>query len=168
VQADPLGQQLGAGGGVEGGQDGVPLDRCLHGAAQAVGERRAGLSALALLTELAVCNSLQLYVHIPSFMSDCISCNILLLCRTHLIVTPPTPHPPTPQGWLHHLARHAVACFLTRGDLWQSWEAGQAVFEEYLVDGDHFLNAANWQWLSASAFFSQYYRVYSPVTFAKK
>ena len=22
-------------------------------------------------------------------------------------------------GWLHHLARHAVACFLTRGDLWQ-------------------------------------------------
>ena len=25
------------------------------------------------------------------------------------------------------------------------------------------LNAANWQWLSASAFFSQYFRVYSPV-----
>lgn len=23
------------------------------------------------------------------------------------------------EGWLHHLARHAVACFLTRGDLWQ-------------------------------------------------
>jgi cryptochrome len=33
---------------------------------------------------------------------------------------------------------------------------------------DHFLNAANWQWLSASAFFNQYYRVYSPVTFGKK
>eukprot|EP00953_Heterococcus_sp_UTEX-ZZ885_P023859 13091-Heterococcus_DN1.PRE.1 len=28
------------------------------------------------------------------------------------------------EGWIHHLARHAVACFLTRGDLWQSWEAG--------------------------------------------
>ena len=27
---------------------------------------------------------------------------------------------------------------------------------------DHYLNAANWQWLSASAFFAQYYRVYSP------
>lgn len=24
-------------------------------------------------------------------------------------------------GWIHHLARHSVACFLTRGDLWQSW-----------------------------------------------
>jgi cryptochrome len=21
-------------------------------------------------------------------------------------------------GWVHHLARHSVACFLTRGDLW--------------------------------------------------
>ena len=25
-------------------------------------------------------------------------------------------------GWIHHLARHMVACFLTRGDLWQHWE----------------------------------------------
>lgn len=31
------------------------------------------------------------------------------------------------EGWIHHLARHAVACFLTRGDLWQSWEEGQKV-----------------------------------------
>jgi cryptochrome len=23
---------------------------------------------------------------------------------------------------MHHLARHLVACFLTRGDLWISWE----------------------------------------------
>ena len=28
-------------------------------------------------------------------------------------------------GWLHHLARHSVACFLTRGDLFQHWEGGQ-------------------------------------------
>jgi hypothetical protein len=28
------------------------------------------------------------------------------------------------EGWIHHLARHAVACFLTRGDLWISWEDG--------------------------------------------
>ena len=99
------------------------------------------------------------------------------------------------QGWMHHLARHSVACFLTRGDLWCrwgrrilhcwarpqqevlagnglracaqrrvhncmhashatvacqqlglpnmvphlvacSWEAGQAVFDKYLIDGD--------------------------------
>lgn len=26
------------------------------------------------------------------------------------------------------------------------------------------LNAANWQWLSASTFFSQYFRVYSPIS----
>lgn len=37
------------------------------------------------------------------------------------------------EGWIHHLARHAVACFLTRGDLWISWEEGQRVFEEYLL-----------------------------------
>lgn len=33
------------------------------------------------------------------------------------------------QGWIHHLARHAVACFLTRGDLYQSWEVGAKVFD---------------------------------------
>nr|XP_029524887.1 cryptochrome-1-like [Oncorhynchus nerka] len=31
------------------------------------------------------------------------------------------------EGWFHHLARHAVACFLTRGDLWISWEEGMKV-----------------------------------------
>ncbi|XP_053691981.1 cryptochrome-1 [Sabethes cyaneus] len=72
------------------------------------------------------------------------------------------------EGWIHHLARHAVACFLTRGDLWISWEEGQKVFEDLLLDADWALNAGNWMWLSASAFFHQYYRVYSPVAFGKK
>lgn len=72
------------------------------------------------------------------------------------------------EGWLHHLARHCVACFLTRGDLYQSWVEGQRVFEEFLVDADWQLNAANWQWLSASAFFHQYWKVYSPIAFGKK
>ncbi|XP_018586695.2 cryptochrome circadian regulator 5 [Scleropages formosus] len=72
------------------------------------------------------------------------------------------------EGWIHHLARHAVACFLTRGDLWISWEEGMKVFEELLLDADWALNAGNWQWLSASAFFQQYFRVYSPVAFGKK
>lgn len=31
------------------------------------------------------------------------------------------------EGWIHHLARHAVGCFLTRGDLWISWEEGMRV-----------------------------------------
>ncbi|XP_058120816.1 cryptochrome-2 [Anopheles ziemanni] len=72
------------------------------------------------------------------------------------------------EGWIHHLARHAVACFLTRGDLWLSWEEGQRVFEELLLDADWALNAGNWMWLSASAFFHQFFRVYSPVVFGKK
>ncbi|XP_049950819.1 cryptochrome-1 [Schistocerca serialis cubense] len=72
------------------------------------------------------------------------------------------------EGWIHHLSRHAVACFLTRGDLWISWEDGQKVFEELLLDADWALNAGNWMWLSASAFFHQFFRVYSPVAFGKK
>ncbi|KAJ1408554.1 FAD binding domain of DNA photolyase-domain-containing protein [Ochromonadaceae sp. CCMP2298] len=72
------------------------------------------------------------------------------------------------EGWIHHLARHSTACFLTRGDLWQHWEEGAKVFDLYLLDGDWALNNANWQWLSASNFFYQYYRVYSPVAFGKK
>ncbi|KAL2623440.1 hypothetical protein R1flu_003645 [Riccia fluitans] len=71
-------------------------------------------------------------------------------------------------GWLHHLARHAVACFLTRGDLFVYWEKGRDVFDRLLVDSDWALNNGNWMWLSASAFFAQYHRIYSPITFAKK
>eukprot|EP00624_Nannochloropsis_granulata_P004169 evm.model.NODE_30997_length_5230_cov_21.084322.2 len=72
------------------------------------------------------------------------------------------------EGWIHHLARHALACFVTRGDLWQSWEEGARVFEKYLLDADWSLNTGNWLWLSASAFFHQYFRVYSPVAFGMK
>lgn len=28
------------------------------------------------------------------------------------------------EGWIHHLAYHSVASFLTRGQLWISWEEG--------------------------------------------
>ncbi|KAG6547810.1 hypothetical protein Mapa_010625 [Marchantia paleacea] len=71
-------------------------------------------------------------------------------------------------GWMHHLARHAVACFLTRGDLFVYWEKGRDVFDRLLVDSDWAINNGNWMWLSASAFFAQYHRIYSPITFAKK
>jgi len=72
------------------------------------------------------------------------------------------------EGWMHHLARHLVACFLTRGDLWVSWEEGREKFEKYLVDYDWSINNFSWHWMSASAFFHQYFRVYSPVAFFKK
>ncbi|NWH40552.1 CRY1 protein, partial [Chloropsis hardwickii] len=72
------------------------------------------------------------------------------------------------EGWIHHLARHSVACFLTRGDLWISWEEGMKVFEELLLDADYSINAGNWMWLSASAFFHQYTRIFCPVRFGKR
>lgn len=55
------------------------------------------------------------------------------------------------EGWIHHLARHAVACFLTRGDLWISWEEGMKVLFllEFLkvpvkVSGGHSRIVAVW------------------------
>ncbi|KAL6240750.1 hypothetical protein RBB50_012314 [Rhinocladiella similis] len=72
------------------------------------------------------------------------------------------------EGWIHHLGRHAVACFLTRGGCYVSWERGAEVFEEWLIDHEIACNAGNWMWLSCTAFFSQFYRCYSPVSFPKK
>eukprot|EP00471_Norrisiella_sphaerica_P002941 CAMPEP_0184480814 /NCGR_PEP_ID=MMETSP0113_2-20130426/2322_1 /TAXON_ID=91329 /ORGANISM="Norrisiella sphaerica, Strain BC52" /LENGTH=544 /DNA_ID=CAMNT_0026859541 /DNA_START=93 /DNA_END=1727 /DNA_ORIENTATION=+ len=71
-------------------------------------------------------------------------------------------------GWIHHLARHMVACFLTRGDLWISWEEGAKVFDRYLLDADYAVNHGNWMWLSCSCYFYQFFRCYSPVSFGKK
>ncbi|WJX42807.1 (6-4)DNA photolyase, variant 2 [Trifolium repens] len=71
-------------------------------------------------------------------------------------------------GWMHHLARHSVACFLTRGDLFVHWEKGRDVFDRLLIDSDWAINNGNWMWLSCSSFFYQYNRIYSPTTFGKK
>ena len=56
------------------------------------------------------------------------------------------------EGWMHHSVRTAVALFLTRGDLWLSWEKGCAHFRAHLVDHDWAVNAGNWMWVSSSAF----------------
>jgi cryptochrome len=72
------------------------------------------------------------------------------------------------EGWIHHLGRHAVACFLTRGGCYVDWERGAEVFEEWLIDHETACNAGNWQWLSCTAFFSQFYRCYSPTAFPAK
>jgi cryptochrome len=91
------------------------------------------------------------------------------------------------EGWIHHLGRHSVACFLTRGGCYVSWERGVDVFQEWLIDrmysesntvleisltcpnlDEEASNAGNWMWLSCTAFFSQYYRCYSPIAFGKK
>jgi cryptochrome len=72
------------------------------------------------------------------------------------------------EGWIHHLGRHAVACFLTRGGCYVDWERGAEVFEEWLIDHEAACNIGNWQWLSCTAFFAQFFRCYSPIAFAQK
>nr|QDO16439.1 6-4 photolyase [Crypthecodinium cohnii]USW07793.1 6-4 photolyase [Crypthecodinium cohnii] len=66
-------------------------------------------------------------------------------------------------GWMHHLGRHAVSCFLTRGDLWQNWTAGRDIFDKYLLDSDWAINNGNWLWLAGVAPWSApYFRIYDP------
>lgn len=50
------------------------------------------------------------------------------------------------EGWIHHLGRHSVACFLTRGGCYISWERGAEVFEEWLIDHETACNVGNWMW----------------------
>ena len=58
-------------------------------------------------------------------------------------------------GWIHQyishsnlfdtsLGRHSVACFLTRGQCYISWERGAEVFQEWLIDHDPACNVGNW------------------------
>ena len=71
-------------------------------------------------------------------------------------------------GWMHHLGRHAVSCFLTRGQLWQNWKFGRDVFDRKLLDSDWALNNGNWLWLAGVAPFSMpYFRLYNPCPDAK-
>ncbi|KAL0719411.1 hypothetical protein Bca4012_068735 [Brassica carinata] len=77
-------------------------------------------------------------------------------------------------GWMHHLARHCVACFLTRGDLFIHWEQGRDVFERLLIDSDWAINNGNWMchaYILRGCLFGggfQYNRIYSPISFGKK
>lgn len=72
------------------------------------------------------------------------------------------------EGWIHQLTRHAVISFLTRGDLWISWEDGMKIFAELMLDADWSVNAGTWMWLSGSSFFLQFFSVYCPVKFGRK
>jgi len=56
------------------------------------------------------------------------------------------------EGWIHHVVRNALSMFLTRGDLWLSWEHGLDLFLNYLIDADWSVCAGNWMWVSSSAF----------------
>ena len=52
------------------------------------------------------------------------------------------------EGWIHNVARHAVACFLTRGDLWVSWEEGMKVSALLLYVVHHCKHICNLQFIS--------------------
>lgn len=56
------------------------------------------------------------------------------------------------EGWLHHLARHLVADYLTRGTLQIHWKHGMNWFKETLLDHDDAVNRGNWMGLSGTAF----------------
>jgi deoxyribodipyrimidine photolyase len=80
------------------------------------------------------------------------------------------------EGWIHHIMRHLLASFFTRGGLGLHWELGaghctgveSSVFESHLLDFDWAINASQWQWLSASMLFYQFNRVYNADGFARK
>lgn len=54
------------------------------------------------------------------------------------------------------------------GGCYIHWERGAEVFEELLIDHETACNVGNWQWLACVAFYSQYYRCYSPIAFPQK
>ena len=59
------------------------------------------------------------------------------------------------EGWIHHLARHMVADYLTRGKLDIHWKYGMEWFKNTLVDHDKCVNRGNWMWLSGTAYSSK-------------
>jgi hypothetical protein len=40
------------------------------------------------------------------------------------------------EGWLHHICRNSLAIFLTRGQLFLTWELGLKTFIKYQIDVD--------------------------------
>jgi hypothetical protein len=50
------------------------------------------------------------------------------------------------EGWIHHLGRHTVVCFLTQGRCYVHWERSAEVFEEWLVDHETASNVGHWMW----------------------
>lgn len=61
-----------------------------------------------------------------------------------------------------------MACFLTRGGCYVDWEREAEVFKEWLIYHEAACNIGNWQWLSFTAFYTQFYRCYSTVAFPAK
>jgi deoxyribodipyrimidine photo-lyase len=71
-------------------------------------------------------------------------------------------------GWMHNRVRMIVASFLTK-HLLISWQAGERVFNELLVDGDLASNNGGWQWTAGCGVdAAPYFRVFNPVSQGQK
>ena len=97
-----------------------------------------------MATALHTAANVRLLLQADAYWAHCTTWPPSLLpAPCQLTATPPLAHNGCDgclQGWMHHLARHAVACFLTRGDLYVSWERGRDTFDRLLVDDDYFIN----------------------------
>lgn len=71
-------------------------------------------------------------------------------------------------GTMHNRVRMVAASFLIK-NLGFDWRVGEQWFWDTLVDADPASNPANWQWVAGSgADASPYFRIFNPVTQAKK
>ena len=61
-----------------------------------------------------------------------------------------------------------MATFLTRGDLWISWEQGKNVFEHLLLDFEPAVSCGCWMKSSCTAFVTGPVEHYCPITYGKK
>jgi len=72
------------------------------------------------------------------------------------------------EGWVPGLLRQVACCFLTRGNLYQSWERGRDVFAKYAIDNDWALNTGGWILGSCSCFDETFQNVFSPTQIGKE
>lgn len=71
-------------------------------------------------------------------------------------------------GYMHNRVRMIVGSFLVK-NLLIDWRKGEEWFWECLVDADLANNSANWQWVAGCGTDSSpYFRIFNPVTQAKK
>jgi deoxyribodipyrimidine photo-lyase len=71
-------------------------------------------------------------------------------------------------AWMHNRLRMIVAMFLTK-DLLISWQWGERIFMQQLVDGDMAANNGGWQWSAGTGTdAAPYFRIFNPTTQALK
>jgi deoxyribodipyrimidine photo-lyase len=71
------------------------------------------------------------------------------------------------EGYMHNRARLLTASFLTK-DLYVDWREGAAHFFALLIDGDVGNNVGNWQWVAGTGVDTRPYRVFNPITQARR